>query len=1027
MSSIERTVYEVKNVLLRGVFSNNAKWQILAKKFASEVDSVNKKYLECLNLIKNDKIIEAIALAEEGGESLVDQLEIINFPEQNQWYRICCERGWKVPEQIDFNNFEILINSYKSDQLIELFTHEYRKLAIKKGSVKRRISLLRHLLNISDDDSLKRDLIALEKTYIADLTELARCAIVSNDFVAMNDILRKLTDARLMTVVDQRVVAKLNRELKKLHTVRVQKQLETLISLINEAYSTFDIAGISTYLQEWDILRNNEYAQLREEWLIQVEEARSWLNQELEKVAESEKQKQVFDDLTEMLKKHKNFLKIDELYRYLKSVNFVIPKNTEQLFQEAKEEYYANVRIVRIRKVSFALIFIIASAIALYFAIDKIHYEIQVGNEVKQLEQLLAEDPNKASIYITENKKNNSLYKSRKLKKVVNDVIAKIKEENDRIKKLDLLHKQLSSNLNLFAKNGLQETWNIETTFDKIKELCVKTEEKAVLESAKIKYFQQKRILEKKVIGEFNAILEKFSNELSKVVPEFQDEAIERFSRAEELLNQAERLMYVPTDYSSQQLKIARKRMDNIRAIVDDYGKRELILREFKELLAGKTFTLDSYLDELIKYSKKLSSVSKGIKHIIANKKLYRNFNVFADYSIVDFHAIEETQLDLNDIENNLWYEVIGNFKTFNTSVVKTKYQRVIENIKNWQKEDVMKLYKITFADKDNNIIPYYSTIRPNCNISNSTYKINAKLFDPGNSSGSINAEFTGYEDNWVLTHKTPSKSFYELPTTVRLVSDINTFKLAPYIDIWDSLCDDLPASPKLDTAVNMVFAKYFTSLLKNDEINPTMKLQLLQQLASSCSDTMFDSSLVAADDLNQYLARILKENELPDKYIFSNVPLSNVNQIHSVLRSSLFKSKYRSFYKEVYQDALTQFVMAKSVNRKARFVGCMIAPKKNKILLNLSNADLNKCQELWALIKSDKENALPKLIIVAEKNSFGQMVFNNVKINSLTPLFAPMDGESTKDIQRSIVRRFKVKKMPKYDFWPIILKGENL
>ncbi len=1024
MSSIDKTVYEIKNVLLRGVFANNIQLQILAKKFAIEVAGVNRKYNECLGLIQNGKIVEAIALAEDGGKSLLEDLDSVNFPEQSQWYRICCERDWKIPPQIDFSNLEILINCYNSPQLNDLFQHEYRKLSIKNGSVKRRITLLRHLLNIKNNDIYKKDLASLEQIYISELTDQAKRAILSKDFVGMNDLFKKLTDNRLVTVVDQRVTAKLNRELKKLHTVKIEKQLETLVQLINDAYSIFEIKLIGIYFQEWDILKNNENAVIKEQWIVQVEEARDWYQNELEKIAENEKQTKVLNELSTALKEQVNYPDLESSYLYLRSVNFSVPKNIEQLYQDAKDEYLANIRLKRLRKLLLSIIVVSITGTGIAFLVSQINEKMAINREVKQINNILTEgSPEKAYNYVVKQQQINDLYKAAKIKKAVNNIISIKKAEKDRVKNLTTLYKGLDLKLKIFYKKGLQESWTIETEISKIAEIAKSPEEKTVLNKVKLKYEKQKKVFENNLISKFNNILDNFFVTLGKITPEFKEEAQERLFEAESLLKKAECLMYIPSEYSSKQIKQARQSLEFRRGVVTDYANRELILEEFKNLLLTNSYSLDSYLQELARFSKKMKTISKGVDTVLINAPLYKNFNMFANKSQINFNQLGDFKLTKNFIKDNPWATIIGNFKSYYSGVVKLHYTKTIEDISTWQKSEVMKVYKIPFLDRNNNIIPYYSQGKPlvitSITPSNVSYKIKAKLIDPAENKG-INVQFSGFNGNWILELTRKTTNIHELPISVRLASDNTNFKLAPYIPIWTKLNNELGAFPTINSIPNFEILKCFSRLAVNSEINPVMKLQLMQCLTGNSLGLMFSRSNESIKNIDNYLINILNNYQIPDRYIFTNTPLASCSEINYKLKNDNFINMYKLYVKNVINDALEQTMSAIAINRKVEFIGCIMDINKREKFLKLANGKLNKCKELWIIVKDEEDPTTNKIVIIAKKNKYNKFIFTNKssKILGLTPIFAPHDNKYTGNIEKKLRERFNVKKLPKYDFW---------
>ena len=1024
MSSIDKTVYEIKNVLLRGVFANNVHWQVLAKKFALEVAVINRKYNESLELIKNGKVIEAISLAEEGGISLLEDLDSINFPEQSQWYRVCCEREWKIPQQIDFSNLEVLINCYNSPLLNELFQHEYRKLSIKNGSIKRRITLLRHLLNIKNNEIYKKDLASLEKIYISELTEQIKRAIVSKDFVGMSDLLKKITDNRLVTVVDQRVTAKLNRELKKLHAIKIEKQLETLVQLINDAYSIFDIKLIGIYFQEWDILKNNENAVIKEQWIIQVEEARNWYQGELEKIAENEKQKKVLGELSIALKEQVDYPDLESLYLYLRSVNFLIPTNIEQLYQDAKDEYLANVRLKRLRKLLLSLMIIVITGTGVSFLFFQINEKMAINKEVKQINNILTEgSPEKAYNYVMEQQQVNDLYSASKIKKAVNNVISIKKAEKNRVVNLAVLYKELDLKLKDFHKKGLQESWNIETTINKISEITKYPEEKTVLNKVKLKYEKEKKIFEDNLIGKFNNILDSFSVALGKITPEFKEEAQERLFEADSLLKKAECLMYVPSEYSSKHIKLARQRLEFIRGIVVDYANRELILEEFKKLLLTNSYNLDSYLQELIRFNKKMKTISKGVDIVIANTPLYKNFNMFANKSQVNFNQIGDFELTKDFIKDNPWAKIIGNFRSYYSGVVKQHYAKAIKNISDWQKADAMKVYKISFLDRNKNIIPYYSLSKPqvitSITPSNVSYQIKAKLIDPAENKG-LNVQFSGFNNNWILKLTRKTTNTHELPNSVKLASNNTNFRLAPYIPIWTKLSNELGALPTINSIPNFEMLKCFSKLATNVDINPVIKLQLLQCIAENSLDLMFSRGNESIKNIDDYLINILNNYQIPDRYIFTNTPLPNCSEIDYKLKNDNFINMYKLYAKNIINDSLEQMMSAIAINRNVKFIGCIIDAKKREKFLNLAGGKLNKCKELWIIVKDEKDPTTSKIVIIAKKNKFNKFIFtkNSNKILGLTPIFAPHDNTYTNNIENKLRKHFNVKNLPKYDFW---------
>src|SRR5207253_5374054 len=119
----------------------------VASLYVQACNEVNQQLRRCEEFLQKGLRSEAVHLAQTE-PILLDQLAILDFAERPQWDELAMMYGLPVSPQLRVETAAALNEAYADEQPLEELLHKHRLLALSRGSLKGRLSILRRIAEL---------------------------------------------------------------------------------------------------------------------------------------------------------------------------------------------------------------------------------------------------------------------------------------------------------------------------------------------------------------------------------------------------------------------------------------------------------------------------------------------------------------------------------------------------------------------------------------------------------------------------------------------------------------------------------------------------------------------------------------------------------------------------------------------------------------------------------------------------------------------------------------------------------------
>ena len=264
-------------------------------------ERINERLVRCGELLRKGQRSEAIRLAEIE-PNLLDLVAQANFPERDSFVELCQYFGVDVPPPLDEEIAAELNEAYAREQPLEELLRQYRRYALARVPLRRRIRLLRQIVTL-DAQNLhwKKDLEVFEQERLRQIQKELAAAVQECDLETLRALEGELTSPDWHCLPPEELIRMVQVHRQQVSRQIARKEVEDLTRELHEAWERLDVAEGRRVREAWQQMA--QLAQLAPDDPLHQAAAPAfrWLEDEDEKDAEERACRQALASLERAL------------------------------------------------------------------------------------------------------------------------------------------------------------------------------------------------------------------------------------------------------------------------------------------------------------------------------------------------------------------------------------------------------------------------------------------------------------------------------------------------------------------------------------------------------------------------------------------------------------------------------------------------------------------------------------------------------------------------------------------------------
>ncbi len=331
----------------------------LASAYADEVDRVNQRLSEAVDLLRKGLRSEAIQRASLQ-PNVLDRAAELDFPEVGEWLEILQFLGVPVPALVDQNAAQQLNEAIVETQPLNELLRRHRKLAIAKAPLRWRLKVLRRIAQVDPMNHVwEEDLESWEQVRLKQIPAELTTAISEGDVGTVERIKDELTTESWRVEPGASLVDQATAAAQQFVYSRHVEQLRGIAPALHDAFSELNESLARQCRENWREVQAQMTAPPPVELEEQVAPALAWL-EELDREAEMRRQRAAAIGLLESALDHKKpAADLQRAYANASRYDEPVPIELEQRFRVVVAEHELRAK----RKAQAILVAIVATTL----------------------------------------------------------------------------------------------------------------------------------------------------------------------------------------------------------------------------------------------------------------------------------------------------------------------------------------------------------------------------------------------------------------------------------------------------------------------------------------------------------------------------------------------------------------------------------------------------------------------------------------------------------------------------------------
>ncbi len=296
MDELQRLVDRLRAVLTGEVVPQPGDVEALNAELLAAVAMANDRLKRCESLLQQGYRSEAIQQCEIA-PNLLDVVAVLDFAESNEWANLMREHGLDVPAELRLEAAADLNEAYLLAEPLESLMQQHRLLALGRGSLDRRLAVMRQIRRKDPENPLwEQDVRLFERERLGEIRSALRAASQSANADHLGAMERELKSDAWLERPSPRLVSEVVRAHNRSRALVARRELEQVEPALTSAFAELDVAAARMWRDRFCALQQIAELPPDDPLIEQVAPAMEWLEQcDASELAEQQHQQAVAD------------------------------------------------------------------------------------------------------------------------------------------------------------------------------------------------------------------------------------------------------------------------------------------------------------------------------------------------------------------------------------------------------------------------------------------------------------------------------------------------------------------------------------------------------------------------------------------------------------------------------------------------------------------------------------------------------------------------------------------------------------
>ncbi len=308
---------------------------MVATIYSEQCQVVNERLKKCVALIKNNMIPQALEEAEYDPH-LIDLCHDMNGVAINTWKKLCREKGWTIPEDLNIDAFNEIMRIFSMESNIEPLLKQLRR-ANNQGHISQCVAILRQLVKKDPTNPQWRsDLVEFETAYLEKIKKDIEEFMQEKN---INGVARLVVEIKEKWSIptDSVPVKELENFIEEQYMANIRLEEKEIVGNISISFQSANVESLGDAIAAYSNLQKNRYFKPDPSLQVIYENALHWYQQQLKAIEVQKSYEKKLGEINNRIERS-NYNGIRSLWDEIKLYRLPIPEDLEPDVQNLIEQ-----------------------------------------------------------------------------------------------------------------------------------------------------------------------------------------------------------------------------------------------------------------------------------------------------------------------------------------------------------------------------------------------------------------------------------------------------------------------------------------------------------------------------------------------------------------------------------------------------------------------------------------------------------------------------------------------------------------
>ncbi len=354
-------------------------------------EEINTRLAQCGEMLRKGYRSEALRLAETE-PNLLDLVSLADFPERAAFVELCQYLQLDVPPPLLLNIASAINEAYSAERPLEEVLRRYRRYALAKAPLKKRLRMLRVLADMDSANIYwQKDLETFERARLDEIRKELGEAVQSRNLELLGKLEKELTEEKWKIALPLELIQSVQYYKIQISRALACIQLKELNKELHEAWSRFDLEEARKVRSAWQEMADMAQIDVNDPLVQEAAPALQWIQHEDEKEAQEAAHRQAVAELEQALDREKPLAILQRLYRRATAGDHNLPAYLERQYQLRVDHLARQAKIRMWQKVLVGILVSLLLAAGAGWGIVKYRSYREHAEITKTLQRLVAQ------------------------------------------------------------------------------------------------------------------------------------------------------------------------------------------------------------------------------------------------------------------------------------------------------------------------------------------------------------------------------------------------------------------------------------------------------------------------------------------------------------------------------------------------------------------------------------------------------------------------------------------------------------